>query len=183
MADTLAPDFWYHKGRILRDAPFYHLFLLQRILAEIRWKSFGVELRKGRKGMAEAKDYYRILGVALDATEEEIKSAYRKMAKKYHPDAHPGDRECERKFREINEAYGILGDPGKRKRYNTENNKDKVKASRPEVNYQNIYNRFNNMFGGRSNMGAMVQDGGSEQKDKNPLDTTEIFERFMGIKR
>ncbi len=133
--------------------------------------------------MVDTKDYYRILGVALYATENEIKSAYRKMAKKYHPDAHPGDRECERKFREINEAYGVLGDPGKRKRYDAENNRSKTRDSRPEVNYQNIYNRFNNMFGFQGNMGDMAQDGRTEQRDKNPLDTTEIFERFMGIKR
>lgn len=137
--------------------------------------------------MADAKDYYRILGVACGATEEEIKSAYRKMAKKYHPDAHPGNRECEQKFREINEAYDTLGDPEKRKKYDAENSRGRAKAkagsSRPEVNYQDIYNRFNNMFGFQTGTGDMTGEGKQGQKSKNPLDTTEMFERFMGIKR
>lgn len=62
------------------------------------------------------KDYYGMLGVKKDASEKEIKTAYRKLAKKYHPDTNP-DKEAERKFKEVSEAYGILGDPEKRKLY------------------------------------------------------------------
>lgn len=63
------------------------------------------------------KDLYEILGVASDATEEEIKKAYRKLARKYHPDVNPGDKEAEERFKEISEAYDILSDPKKRREY------------------------------------------------------------------
>ena len=68
--------------------------------------------------MAEQKrDYYEVLGIQKGATEEEIKKAYRKMAKKYHPDMNPGDKEAEKKFKEASEAYAVLSDPEKRRQY------------------------------------------------------------------
>lgn len=68
--------------------------------------------------MAEQKrDYYEVLGVSKGASEEEIKKAYRKMAKKYHPDMNPGDKEAEAKFKEANEAYEVLSNEEKRSRY------------------------------------------------------------------
>ena len=68
--------------------------------------------------MAEQKrDYYEVLGVAKDASEEDIKKAYRKLAKKYHPDMNPGDKDAEAKFKEASEAYAILSDAEKRKQY------------------------------------------------------------------
>src|SRR5438270_4076995 len=67
----------------------------------------------------EYKDYYKILGVNKNASEKEIKSAYRKLARKYHPDVNPGDKTAEAKFKEINEAQAVLTDPEKRKKYDT----------------------------------------------------------------
>ena len=68
--------------------------------------------------MAEQKrDFYEVLGVSKTATDEEIKKAYRKLAKKYHPDMNPGDKEAEAKFKEVNEAYEVLSDKDKRAKY------------------------------------------------------------------
>lgn len=63
------------------------------------------------------KDYYKILGVSRDASEDEIKKAYRRLALKYHPDKNKGNKEVEERFKEINEAYAVLSDPEKRKQY------------------------------------------------------------------
>src|SRR4051794_52684 len=65
----------------------------------------------------EYKDYYKVLGVKRNATDKEIKSAYRKLARKYHPDVNPGDSTAEARFKEINEAHAVLSDPEKRKKY------------------------------------------------------------------
>ena len=67
--------------------------------------------------MAEKRDYYEVLGVSKTASDSEIKSAYRKLAKKYHPDMNPGDKEAEAKFKEASEAYAILSDADKRRKY------------------------------------------------------------------
>lgn len=67
--------------------------------------------------MAEKRDYYEVLGVDRSASDAQLKSAYRKLAKKYHPDMNPGDKEAEAKFKEASEAYGVLSDPDKRRQY------------------------------------------------------------------
>ncbi len=67
--------------------------------------------------MADKRDYYEVLGVNKGASDDEIKKAYRKMAKEYHPDLHPGDKVAEAKFKEVGEAYEVLSDPQKKSRY------------------------------------------------------------------
>ena len=64
---------------------------------------------------ADAKDFYKTLGVNKDASQDEIKKAFRKLARKYHPDLNPGDKNSEQKFKEANEAYEILSDAKKRR--------------------------------------------------------------------
>jgi curved DNA-binding protein len=93
----------------------------------------------------EFKDYYKILGVDKNATSEEIKKAYRQLAKKYHPDKNPGDKSAEEKFKEITEANEVLSDPEKRKKY------DQLGANWKQYQYANAnqsgtndwYSQFN----------------------------------------
>ena len=63
------------------------------------------------------RDYYEVLGIGKQADEKEIKKAYRKLAKKYHPDMNPDDKAAEQKFKEVTEAYNVLSDPEKKKLY------------------------------------------------------------------
>lgn len=69
--------------------------------------------------MPKTRDYYAVLGVSKGADEKEIKSAYRKLARKFHPDVNPGNKEAEAKFKEVGEAYGVLSDPEKRQMYDS----------------------------------------------------------------
>ena len=67
--------------------------------------------------MSDKRDYYEVLGVTKGVSEADLKKAYRKVAKKYHPDTNPGDKEAEEKFKEAAEAYAVLSDPEKRAKY------------------------------------------------------------------
>ena len=67
--------------------------------------------------MADKRDYYEVLGVDRNADDATLKRAYRKLAKKYHPDTNPGDKDAEAKFKEASEAYAVLSDPDKRRQY------------------------------------------------------------------
>jgi curved DNA-binding protein len=85
------------------------------------WGAFKLEDRNfglySRRTKVEYKDYYKVLGLAKSATEKEIKAAYRKLARKHHPDMNQGNPKAEARFKEIGEAYEVLSDPEKRKRY------------------------------------------------------------------
>ena len=83
--------------------------------------------------MADKRDYYEVLGVDKSADDATLKKAYRKLAKKYHPDVNPGDKEAEAKFKEATEAYTILSDPEKRKQYDQFGHAAEVPAAASEV--------------------------------------------------
>jgi curved DNA-binding protein len=114
----------------------------------------------------EYQDYYKILGVAKDATEKDIKSAYRKLARKLHPDVNPNDKAAEQKFKEVNEAYEVLSDPEKRKKY------DALGANWKEYeNYQRAGGgqpfTWGDATGGRS--------GGTTYRTVDPEEYEQIF--------
>ncbi len=88
-------------------------------------------------------DYYSILGVDKTSSQDEIKKSYRKLAKKFHPDKNPGNKKAEEKFKEINEAYEVLGDPEKRKKYDTIGN---------DGSFQNGYNYDPSNYGFGNNI-------------------------------
>jgi len=103
----------------------------------------------------EFVDYYKILGISKTATESEIKSAYRKLARKYHPDLNPNNKEAEKKFKEINEANEVLSDPEKRKKYDEfgkdwkyadEFKKAQQQQSQQNSNQQQNYGEFSGDF-------------------------------------
>ena len=103
--------------------------------------------------MADKRDYYEVLGVAKDATADQIKSAYRKLAMKYHPDRNPGDKAAEEKFKEAAEAYDVLHDPEKRQRYDQfghqafEGGGGGYGAG--GMSMDDIFSMFGDLFGGR----------------------------------
>ena len=102
--------------------------------------------------MAEKRDYYEVLGVAKDAGADEIKKAYRKCTKAYHPDLHPGDKECEERFKEANEAYEVLSDEEKRKKYDQFGHA----AFDPNAGFNG--GGFGGGFGGFSDLGDIFGD-------------------------
>ncbi|MEJ2255022.1 MAG: molecular chaperone DnaJ [Nitrospirota bacterium] len=111
--------------------------------------------------MARVKDYYDILGVKKDAGPDDIKKAYRKLARKYHPDVNPGDKHAEEKFKEVSEAYAVLGDPKKREEYD---NYGKSPFTGAEFQggvppFEDIFefgfgDVFSDIFGGRAGAGT-----------------------------
>ncbi len=110
------------------------------------------------------KDYYEILGVDKKAGQDEIKKAYRKLAKKYHPDAHPGDNKYEEKFKEANEAYEVLGDEEKRKKY------DQLGQ---DQNFRNGFNFDPSQYGFGNNVRYEYQTGSNN-------DFSDFFNMFFG---
>ncbi|MFN4110987.1 MAG: molecular chaperone DnaJ [Ignavibacteria bacterium] len=114
--------------------------------------------------MATKRDYYEILGVPRNASPEEIKKAYRKLAMQYHPDRNPGDKEAEEKFKEAAEAYEILSDPEKRRRYDQFGHEGMRGTDfREWTDINDIFNHFRDIFSGTGFGGSIFDDffGGS----------------------
>lgn len=119
----------------------------------------------------EYKDYYKILGVGKDAAEKDIKAAYRKLARKLHPDVNPNDKTAEQQFKEVNEAYEVLGDAEKRKKY------DSLGANWKEYEqYQRAGGGAPFTWGDRGGSnGSRGGGGGSSYRTATPEEFEQIF--------
>lgn len=125
----------------------------------------------------EFKDYYKILGVDKNATQEEIKRAYRKLAMKYHPDRNPGDKSAEEKFKEITEANEVLSDPEKRKKY------DALGANWKQYEHAGQgFDDFFSRFGGTQGGGRQTYTFSDDFDDLfgNLGGFSDFFESFFG---
>lgn len=140
-------------------------------------------------------DYYKILGISKTATEKEIKSAYRKLARKYHPDVNPDNKEAERKFKEINEANEVLSDPENRKKYDQYGEDwkhgeefEKAQRQRQQQSHQRSSQQgfsgqeysdfFESMFGGRgssSQQGQYPKFKGQDYHAELQLTLTDVY--------
>ncbi|WP_297056636.1 J domain-containing protein [Thermosulfurimonas sp.] len=130
------------------------------------------------------KDYYKILGVPRDASQEEIKRAYRRLALKYHPDRNRGNKEAEEKFKEINEAYAVLSDPEKRRQY------DLFGSAEFEKRYtqEDIFRGFNfeNLFrdlGIEFDLGRFFHFGGGGRSRGFTIDLSRLFSHLFDTAR
>ena len=147
--------------------------------------------------MADKRDYYEVLGVQKGASADEIKKAYRSLARKYHPDLHPDDKDCAEKFKEVNEAYEVLSDPSKKERY------DQFGHAGVDPNYGgggfnggaggfnpfgDMGDIFENLFGGGfgggfSSSGRSRANAPRRGQDIDTTVTIEFMEACSGIKR
>ncbi len=150
--------------------------------------------------MAQKRDFYEILGIARSATADEIKKAYRKLAIKFHPDKNPGDHTAEEKFKEAAEAYSVLSDPEKRRRYDQFGHAGVGGASGGGgfgggFTMDDIFSQFGDIFGdnspfgdffgGRNGNGSRVRKG-SDLRIKLKLDLAEVangVEKKIKVKR
>lgn len=150
--------------------------------------------------MADKRDYYEVLGLQKGASQDEVKKAFRKMAIKYHPDKNPGDKEAEEHFKEVNEAYSILGDPEKKSKY------DKFGFAGVDPNagfggggsgfggfggaqgfegFDDIFDMFGGMFGGGGRGGYSKQrrNGPMKGSDLQQSITITFEEAVFGAKK
>ena len=128
----------------------------------------------------EFKDYYKTLGVAKTATEKEVKQAFRKLARKLHPDVNPGDKAAEARFKEVNEAYEVLGDPSSRKKYDELGANWRMYEQAGAQGGANPFAGFNTGgSGGRSGFRTMTPEEMEELfGDSNPF--SDFFTTFFG---
>ncbi len=133
------------------------------------------------------KDYYQLLGVARTASEDEIKKAFRRLARENHPDRNPGNKAAEDRFKEINEAYSVLSDPTKRQQYDTFGSADGPQAGAggfggqgfQDANFGNLGDIFDAFFGGGRGQAAGPQRG----QDVQAQVVLTLEECFSGVER
>ncbi len=124
--------------------------------------------------MATKRDYYEILGVPKDASADAIKSAYKKLAIKYHPDKNPGDKAAEEKFKEAAEAYGVLSDDAKKSQYDRFGHAGMngggggFGGGQGFSNFEDIFSAFGDIFGGGQGFGGMGGMGGGRRGRSGP---------------
>jgi curved DNA-binding protein len=131
----------------------------------------------------EFKDYYATLGVTKTSSEKEVKQAFRKLARKYHPDVNPGDKAAESKFKEINEAYEVLGDSAKRKKYDELGANWRMYEQAEAQGGPNPFAGWNVNFGGGGGTGGRARTMTPEEMeemfgDANPF--SDFFTTFFG---
>lgn len=112
-------------------------------------------------------DYYKVLEIPKEARETDIKKAYRRLSKKYHPDANPGNVQAEKRFMEISEAYSVLGDKEKRQVY------DRQRETVPQSKEKQKKSKGKSTAGGPFPM--------NRKNSANPIDTSDLFEKYMGF--
>lgn len=137
--------------------------------------------------MSEKRDYYEVLGVSRTASNAELKSSYRKLAVKYHPDKNPGNQEAEEKFKEASEAYGVLTDERKRQIYDQYGHQGLEGSNfSGSGNFDDIFSSFGDIFedffgfgGNRGRGGARVQRGSDLRYDM----TLDFMEAVFGVEK
>ncbi|WP_296864624.1 J domain-containing protein [uncultured Methanobrevibacter sp.] len=118
------------------------------------------------------KNYYDILGVNKNATADEIKSAYRKLALKYHPDRNPGDKAAEEKFKEIAEAYSVLSDESKRKKYDSPGFSNEFGSYYSDGEFDDIFSQWRNMYNDSGSWNVNFDNFGWRDRDFDPFGFT-----------
>ena len=124
------------------------------------------------------RDYYEVLGVSKNASDDEIKKAYKKMAIKYHPDRNPDDKEAEAKFKEAAEAYDVLRDPQKRARYDQfgpEGVNGAGGFGGGGMNMDDIFSMFGDIFGGHGGFGGFGGFGASDREEEPRMQAARNF--------